>query len=103
MPEDHRAASEHAEALVQCDHDRVMIKSVRRSGSDGGMTVRLYREDPLAGPVRVWLKERGVRSAWICDALDRQLQSLTVEPDGRVVVPLTSRLTSVRFEGVRSS
>ncbi len=103
LPEHHREASEHAEELVQCDHDRVMIKSVRRSGGDGELTVRLYREDPLTGPVRVWLRERGVTSAWICDALDRQLQSLTVEPDGRVVVPLTSRLTSVRFEGVRQS
>ena len=100
LPELHRAASEHGEDLVQCDDGTVLIKAVKRSGVGGDVTVRVYREEPLTGPVRLWLHERGVTEAWICDALDRQLQPLTIEPGGRVVVPLASRLTSVRFAGL---
>lgn len=95
LPELHRSGFEHAERLVQCDSEAVKVSALRRSGHEGEMTLRLYREQPLGGPVRVWMPEREVTSAWVCDALDRPLQELVVEPGGRVVVPLTSRLTSI--------
>lgn len=100
LPEVHRAASEHADELVRCDNDAVTIRAMKRSGDAGDVTVRLYREQPLKAPVRVWLHQRRVASAWTCDALDRRLQALSIDPDGRVVVPLTSRLTSVCFAGL---
>jgi hypothetical protein len=59
--------------------------------------IRLYRVAPPGSPVRVWLKDREVAEAWTCDALERHQQRLTIEPRGRVVVPLASRLTSVRL------
>ncbi len=100
LPERHRAASEHAEGLVRCDSEAVTVRAMKRSGLAGDVTVRLYREEPLKGPVRVWLQDRNVSAAWTCDALDRKLQMLAIEPGGRVVVPLESRLTSVRFSGL---
>ena len=98
LPDLHRSAFEHAEGLVCCDHESVKINAARRSGPAGEVTLRLYRAQPLENPVRVWIPERQVRLAWACDALDRPLRQLVVEPGGRVVVPLTARLTSVRIE-----
>jgi hypothetical protein len=100
LPELHRAASEHAEDLVGCDSGAVTVRAVKRSGAGGDVTVRLYRGEPVNGPVRVWLRDRTFARAFTCDALDRELQPLTIEPDGRAVVPLTSRLTSVRLAGL---
>jgi hypothetical protein len=96
LPEAHRAASEHVEALVACDSAAVSVRAVKRSGPSDDVTVRLYREQPLHGPVRVWLPEHEVESAWSCDALGRPLDQLEVV-DGRVLVEMSSRLMSVRL------
>lgn len=96
LPERHRAASEHADELVQCDTAGVSIKAVKRSGL-GDVMIRLYREAPPGNQVRVWLKDRDIVEAWTCDALERHLQPLTIEAGGRVVVPLSGRLTSIRL------
>jgi hypothetical protein len=100
LPEQHRASGEHVHTVVGCDSGAVTVRAVKRSGTEGDVTVRLYREQPVSGPVRVWVRGHQLSSAWACDALDRPLQQLTVEPEGRVVVPLTSRLTSVRLAGL---
>jgi hypothetical protein len=41
-----------------------------------------------------------VRAAFACDALERELHQLDIEPEGCVVVPLSSRLTSLRLAGL---
>lgn len=97
LPERHRASAEQAHGLVQCDRGEVTITAVRRAGAAGEVTVRLYREQPLSEPVRVWVTGRGVKAAWRCDALERPGPALAVEAGRTVVVPLTSRLTSVRL------
>mgnify|MGYP000878661174 FL=1 len=50
-----------------------------------------------AGPVRVWVEGQPVKHAVECDALERELHVLEIEGEGRVVVPVTSRLTSLRL------
>lgn len=95
LPEAHRAASEQVEELVQCDSSAVSVRAVKRSSS-GEVTVRLYRERQVDGPVRVWLSDHEVESAWSCDALGRPLSELEIS-EGQVVVPMSSRLISVKL------
>jgi hypothetical protein len=97
LPEAHRPASHAADELVQCDTPQVKVHAVKRAHDGDGVTVRLFCEKPPKAPVRLWLKGRPVRAAFRTDALERELQPLTVEPEGRVVVPMQSRLTSLRL------
>ncbi len=97
LPEEHRDASHAAHDLVQCDSPHVKVHAVKRSHDGAGVTVRLFCEKPQLGPVKVWLKDRRVRSASKCDALERELHELEVCPEGRVEVQVSSRLTSVRL------
>lgn len=83
--------------LVGCDTPGVEVRAVRRGAQGEGLTVRLFSEAVPPGPVRVWLSRGAVEQAWRCDALGRALQPLELEPEGRVVVPISGRLTSVRL------
>lgn len=83
--------------LVGCDTPGVEVRAVRRSARGEGLTVRLFCEALPPGPVRLWLARGAVAKAWSCDALGRALQPLELEPEGRVVVPVSGRLTSVRL------
>lgn len=96
LPEVHRAASEQMEALVRVDDAAVSVRAVKRSGDAGDVTVRLYRDQQVDRPVRVWLPEYDVGTAWSCDALGRPLAQLEVV-HGCVVVPMDSRLMSVKL------
>ncbi|MBK7864433.1 MAG: hypothetical protein IPJ65_38685 [Archangiaceae bacterium] len=98
MPEGHRDASHAAHELVLCDSPDVKVHAVKRSHDGEGMTVRLFCENPPHSPVRVWVKDHAVRSAVQCDALEREMRTLDVEPEGRVVVPVKSRLMSLRLD-----
>jgi hypothetical protein len=92
LPEAHGA-----DELVQCDDSAVRVHAIKRSHDGDGVTVRLFCEKPRSEPVRLWLNGHRVRTAFACDALERELHALTVEPEGCVVVPLSARLTSVRL------
>ncbi len=97
LPEEHRHASSHADELVRCDSPNVKVHAVKRSHDGDGVTVRLFCEKPGGAPVRVWLKGHAVTHARTCDALERELEPLTIEPEGSVLVRLSSRLTSLRL------
>ncbi|MBL8951011.1 MAG: hypothetical protein JNK82_09560 [Myxococcaceae bacterium] len=97
LPEEHRPASSYADELVCCDSPDVKVHAVKRSHDGDGVTVRLFCERPSGVRVRVWLKGHPVRHARRCDALERELETLTVDSEGSVLVPLSSRLTSLRL------
>lgn len=100
LPAEHRDASHEAHQLVQCDTPDVKVHAVKRSHDGEGVTVRLFCEKPPPGLVRLSLKGRTLRTAVRCDALERELQELHVEPEGHVMVSLASRLTSFRLGSV---
>lgn len=95
LPEAHRNALKTAEGMVHCDAPHVTVSAVKRSHHGGGVTVRLFCEQPPVEPVRVWLEGRAVRRAYSCDALEREHHDLVVDDRGRVVVQLASRVTSL--------
>jgi hypothetical protein len=91
-------AAHVALSLVRCDTPGVMVVAIKRSARAQGITLRLYCEKVPAAPVRVWLDKLSVRTALLCDALERPLhppRPLSVEPSGCVVVPVAQRLTSL--------
>lgn len=97
LPEEHRHASTFCDELVCCDSPNVKVSAVKRAHDGDGVTVRLFCEKPPGAPVRVWLKGHAVKHARTCDALERELVELTVEPEGSVLVPMSSRMTSLRL------
>lgn len=97
LPEAHRDASHAASTLVRCDSPSVRVSAVKRSHDGAGVTVRLSCDRVPPGPVRVWVEGQPVKHAVECDALERELHVLEIEGEGRVVVPVTSRLTSLRL------
>lgn len=97
LPPAQRPASHEADALVQCDTPGVLIVAVKRAHSDDGVIVRLFCEQVPSQPVRLWIHGFAVTTAFVCDALERNLYPVVVEAAGRVVVPVNDRLTSVRL------
>ncbi len=91
------AAAQAASALVRCDTPGVSVAALKHALRRGGLTVRLFCEQVPASPVRLWFERIRVRAAFACDALERQLHPLVVEPSGCVVVPLAQRLTSLHL------
>jgi hypothetical protein len=98
FPEDQQKLKHLARKLVQCDDPQVWFPAVKRAESGDGIVVRLCCERGSASraPARLWVPSRQVRAAHACDALERDLGPLEIE-EGRAVVPLGSRLTSVRL------
>jgi hypothetical protein len=97
LPVNQQAAAHAAETVVQCDTPGVSIAAIKRAESGGGVTVRLFCEKVPSHPIRLWVDALTVKQAFVCDALERELHRLAIEPLGRVVVPLSDRLTSVRL------
>ncbi|MBS1150313.1 MAG: putative alpha-mannosidase [Myxococcaceae bacterium] len=92
-----RGASHAAEAIVRCDAPGVTIAAVKRAESGEGVIVRLFCEQLPEKPIRVTVEGLVVTQASVCDALERELRVLEVEPLGQVVLPLEQRLTSLRL------
>jgi len=100
-PAPHRALHRFADALVVCDDATVWVTAVKRADVGGGVIVRLASNDGTPRVVRVSRSRAAappalLRGAFLCDAREENLEALLVEGDS-VVVPLSSRLASVRF------
>jgi hypothetical protein len=95
-------AAHAALSLVRCDTPGVSITALKRSAAGEGLTLRLYCEQVPPEPVRLWLDKLKIRTALLCDALERPLsprRPLPLEPSGCVVVPVAQRLTSLWLMG----
>lgn len=97
LPALQRSASHAAETMVQCDTPGVTVAAIKRAESGPGVMVRLFCEHVPLKPVRLALATLVFSQAFVCDALERKLYPLTVEPQGQVVILLIDRLTSVRL------
>lgn len=96
LPEMSRPLKHLARSLVSCDDPAVAFAAVKRADAGSGVIVRLSSARACARTVRVWLPSAELDSAARCDALERDLGPLGVH-EGRAVVPLDTRLTTVRL------
>jgi hypothetical protein len=99
FPIDQRHLKHLARRLVRSDDPTVWFPAMKRADVGRGVVVRLCRERCACAadqPVRLWIVDRPIKAAWRCDALERDLETLELE-EGRAVVPVGSRLTSVRL------
>jgi hypothetical protein len=96
LPVGERAASLSAESVVHCDTPGVKVVALKRAASGAGVVVRLYCERVPERPVRLTVENLAPREASLCDALERPLWALTIEPSGCVLVPIANRTTSLR-------
>jgi len=84
-----------ADTLVRSDRPDVLVGAVKPASRGPGVVVRLEKFSRHAA--RAGLRAaRPILAAWLCDARERDLQPLPVV-EGRVEVPLTHALTSVRL------
>jgi hypothetical protein len=96
LPAAHRPLKHLAGSLVRCDDPAVSFAATKRADVGQGVIVRLACAQAAPRIVRVWLTAGDIRAAWQCDACERDLGPLEVI-GGRALVPVSSRLTSVRL------
>jgi hypothetical protein len=101
LPPAHRPLKHLAGSLVCCDDPAVSFPATKRADVGPGIIVRLARAQADSRTVRVWLSSREIRSASHCDARERDLGPLEVR-GGHALVPLASRLTTIRLVMRRS-
>lgn len=96
LPPEDRELKEHAASLARCDDPSVSFPAFKRADVGEGVIVRLACELHAPRTVRLWLPALAVKRAFLCDAREVDFESLELEA-GRVLVPLRSRLTTVRL------
>jgi hypothetical protein len=96
LPPEHRPLKEYAASLVRCDDPAVWFQAVKRADVGVGVIVRLGGELRAPRTVRVWLPSQVVWGAFLCDAREENVGPLELQA-GQVIVPLKSRLTTVRL------
>ncbi len=99
FPEDQRHLKHLARRLVHCDDPSVWFPAVKRADVGSGIIVRLscVRQGcPASRPVRLSVPNRSIRAAFRCDAREADIEGLELD-SGNAVVPLHSRLTTVRL------
>jgi hypothetical protein len=95
LPLAQRRLKDYATSLVRCDDAAVSFAAVKRADAGVGVIVRLARDLGAPRSVRVWVPSQTIWGAFLCDAREKNLGPLEVV-GGRVIVPLKSRLTTVR-------
>ncbi len=98
LPNEERRLKEIGDAVVRSDDPTVCFAAVKRADVGGGVIVRIVCDEGTPRTVRLWVApEVGcVHAARRCDAREEDLETLEVDGE-RAVVPLVSRLTTVRL------
>jgi hypothetical protein len=85
-----------AKGTLVVDHPEIMVIAMKIASRGEGVIARL--QSFAAGPAEVHLHSpvRLIRSAWVCDARERDIAALPVQ-DGKVRASLERSLTSIRL------
>lgn len=87
-----------ANAAFTTDHDDVLVTALKPASRGEGVIARL--RSYASGPVEIVLRAaRGpIRRACLCDARERDLDEIPIDPRGGARVPVERAITSVRLE-----
>lgn len=96
LPAPQRPLRDHAASLVRCDDPDVAFAALKRADEGRGVIVRLACDLRAPRTVRVWVPSHELAGASLCDAREQDLAPLALDA-GKVLVPLTSRWTTVRL------
>lgn len=91
-----------AGSAVQVDREDVLVSAVKPADIGEGVVVRLTRLGSAKRSVRVTIPTRRLRRAFLCDALERDLQELSCDEDG-LTVALERGNTSLRLLFVKNA
>jgi alpha-mannosidase len=85
-----------AKGTLVVDHPEIMVTAMKIASRGEGVIARL--QSFAAGPTEIHLHSpiRPIRSAWTCDARERDLAALPVH-DGSVHASLERSITSIRL------
>ena len=86
-----------ADRLLAMDNGHVLVTSVKPATRGSGLIARLESPAPAGTQVRAHSPLGTIRSATLCDALERDLEPLKVT-EGKAQVPLQGALTSIRLQ-----
>jgi len=84
-----------ADRAITSDNTDIKVLAVKRASRGEGWIVRLFAYGHLPATTRIETGIGRISRAVLCDARERDLESLDVE-DGRAVIPLTGTITTVR-------
>ena len=96
LPPEHRALRVRARTRISSDDPGVSFAAVKRADVGAGVIVRLACEGRTPRTVHVSIPGERVWGAFLCDAREANGEALEIDR-GQVVVPLVSRLTTVRL------
>jgi hypothetical protein len=85
-----------AEALVTADRPDVFVTAVKPASRGEGLIVRLQSFAPPETPLTLAIEGAGIEAATLCDARERDLESLAVH-DGAVALTMPGTIATVRL------
>jgi hypothetical protein len=85
-----------ADCLVTVEGQDLLVQAVKPAEAGPGLIVRIASFGPSTSQARISSRTGDIQSAFLCDALERDLQEIGVE-DGTVLVPLSFSLVTVRL------
>ena len=98
LPVGQRLLKAYADSRVECDDPDVSVVAVKRADVGAGVIVRLMREElaPRTAHLEIVASAGRIWGAFRCDAREEDDEPLAIA-DGRALVPLRARLTTVRL------
>jgi hypothetical protein len=81
---------------VALDPPSAQLVALKPASRGEGLIARLYAVDACGAAVELWLRHYRVERAFLCDARERDLESLQVR-DGKVTLTLPGALATVRL------
>jgi hypothetical protein len=85
-----------AGSVAAVDRPDVAVIAAKPAWRGEGIVVRLYTLTAFGAPITLRLPGREVRSAWLCDARERDLEPLEVQ-DGAVRLSMPGALATIRL------
>jgi len=85
-----------ADSLATVNNKHVKVGAVKEADRGNGIIIRLYSFATPDTSVNLSYKGKRIKTAWLCDALERNLSKLKIQ-NGQATVPLPYHITSVRI------
>ncbi|MBW1902668.1 MAG: hypothetical protein JRJ20_13705 [Deltaproteobacteria bacterium] len=85
-----------ADSLVSVEGEDVLLSAVKKASRGNGLIVRILSFNDCPGEVRLKLNGREIKSAFLCDARERDKEEVPVV-SGKAVLSINSTIATVRM------